>query len=98
MRWLASSMACWALAGCASLQQAGPARAPLPPPPPAWTGVSAAAPAADAAALALWWRRFDHPVLPPLVEQALAGSTDIAAARARLRQARAQHDLAAAGR
>ena len=97
MKWLASSMVCWVLAGCASLQQAGPAVAPLQPP-LAWTGASAAAPAADAAALARWWRRFDDPALSPLVEQALAGSTDIAAARARLRQARAQHDLAAAGR
>ena len=97
MKRLAASMVCGVLAGCASLQQAGPAAAPLQPP-PAWTAATAVSPGADATALAGWWRRFDEAVLPPLVEQALAGSTDIAAARARLRQARAQHELATAGR
>jgi len=83
------------LSGCASLQQPASPAAPLSVP----AGWSAAAPSSgEVAALAQWWRRFDDPVLPALVEQALAGSTDIAAAQARLRQARAQRDLTAAGR
>ncbi|MDO9071764.1 MAG: efflux transporter outer membrane subunit [Rubrivivax sp.] len=96
-RWIASALALavLGLSGCASLQQpaAAPSALPLPA---AWSGAGAAT--AEAASLVSWWQRFDEPVLPPLVEQALAGSTDIAAAQARLRQARAQRDLTAAGR
>jgi len=85
------------LSGCASLQQ--PAAAPPAlQVPAAWSGTAGTSSVTAAAALASWWERFDEPALPPLVEQALAGSTDIAAAQARLRQARAQRDLTAAGR
>lgn len=104
MRWSSSSpvvsalaLAVLGLSGCASLQQPAVAPSALQVP-AAWSGTGAAPPAAEAAALASWWQRFDEPVLPPLVEQALVGSTDIAAAQARLRQARAQRDLTAAGR
>lgn len=83
------------LSGCASLQQPPAPATPLAVP-AAWS--TAAPGAGEVSALAQWWRRFDEPALPPLVEQALAGSTDIAAAQARLRQARAQRDLTAAGR
>ena len=91
----AIALAVLGLSGCASLQQ--PA-APAPPValPTGWS--TAASASGEVATLAQWWRRFDDPVLPTLVEQALAGSTDIAAAQARLRQARAQRDLTAAGR
>ena len=93
----ALALAVLGLSGCASLQQPAAAPSALQVP-AAWSGTGAATPAAEAVALAAWWQRFDEPVLPPLVEQALAGSTDIAAAQARLRQARAQRDLTAAGR
>ena len=39
--------------------------------------------------LAHWWQAFDDPTLVRLVEQALMANTDIEAARARVRQARA---------
>lgn len=91
----AFAVALLGLSGCASLQRPATPTVPLPVP----AGWSAAAPTAGAvAALAQWWQRFDDPALPALVEQALTGSTDIAAAQARLRQARAQRDLTAAGR
>ncbi|MBX3637733.1 MAG: efflux transporter outer membrane subunit [Rubrivivax sp.] len=86
------------LGGCASLQSGAPAT-PAVQPPAAWTAAPASAPA-DAgapASLAAWWRRFDDPALPALVEQALAEGSSVAAAQARLRQARAQLQLAQAG-
>jgi len=43
----------------------------------------------DAAQLAQWWTAFNDPTLTSLVERTLAGSTDLAAAQARLRAARA---------
>jgi outer membrane protein, multidrug efflux system len=83
------------LAGCASLQQ--PAATATLTLPPQWTAAPAATDAAtDAAALADWWARFGDPALPPLVEQALQSNTTIAAAQARLRQARAAREGAAA--
>ncbi len=95
MSRLWSLVALAALGGCASLQM--PSAPPAPSPvPAAWSTTTP--PSSAAAALAQWWRRFDDPVLPTLVEQTLAGSTDIAAAQARLRQARAQRDLTAANR
>lgn len=39
--------------------------------------------------LAQWWRRFDDATLNALIDEALAGSTDLRLAQARLRQARA---------
>lgn len=84
-----------ALSGCASLQTTSTPSALVAP--AGWT----AAPAADNAAgevtsLADWWQRFGEPELAPLIAQALQGQSDIAAAQARLRQARAQRALASA--
>lgn len=50
----------------------------------------------DADALAKWWTRLNDPVLERLITEALASNTDLAAARARLRQARALRALAGA--
>ena len=50
---------------------------------------SSASQAAHAADLANWWDTFDDPVLTQLVEQALAANSNIDAAGARVRQARA---------
>lgn len=82
------------LAGCASLQSGAPPP-PTVAPPAAWTAAPAAG--GEAASLVAWWRRFDDPVLPQLVEQALQHGTTVEAALARLRQARAQLQLAQAG-
>jgi outer membrane protein, multidrug efflux system len=94
------------LAGCASLQQGtanGTSAAAPTAVPAAWTAAtpgtaSASAPAlSSAASLATWWRRFNDDTLNTLVTRALDAATDVQAARARLAQARAARDLAAAG-
>lgn len=64
--------------------------------PAAWSGETPIAAEAPAA-LAQWWERFDDPALTGLIVQALAANTDVQAAQARLRQARAQRDVTAAG-
>jgi NodT family efflux transporter outer membrane factor (OMF) lipoprotein len=50
----------------------------------------------DAAALALWWSRFNDPLLNSLVSQAMSANTSIDSAQAALRQARALRDVTAA--
>lgn len=42
-----------------------------------------------------WWRGFGDPTLDRLIERAIAGSTDLAIARARVREARALRDSVA---
>lgn len=90
-----------AVAGCGSLTApASPDRSPaVAAIPPAWSGPATPvhAPGARADDLAAWWTRFGDPALAPLVQQALDAGTDVAAAQARLRQARAARELAAAG-
>jgi NodT family efflux transporter outer membrane factor (OMF) lipoprotein len=83
------------LSGCASLQQPSPTPQ-ADPTPVAWTAAAATG-TVGAGELAGWWARFGDPALAPLIEQALTVGTDVDAARARLRQARAQRDLAEAG-
>lgn len=88
------------LAGCASTPRgvALPA-APLPaawqaPLPPA---LGAAGPAVvSSATLAQWWASFADPLLPQLINSALAASPDLAAARARIERARASRVAAGA--
>ena len=53
-------------------------------------------PVTDPAAIAGWWRRFHDPKLTSLVEQALVVNIDVKQAIARLCQARAQRQAAAA--
>jgi multidrug efflux system outer membrane protein len=84
--------------GCAG-SHAPDLDAGLPEPPAAWTG----APSTDADVLAGapvegWLADFDAPGLAPLVEQALAANPDLAAAAARVAQARAQARIAGAPR
>jgi NodT family efflux transporter outer membrane factor (OMF) lipoprotein len=65
--------------------------------PASWNGVRAAdntATAQKTGDLSRWWGRLGDPALTGLVEQALAGSTDVRVARAKLREARARRDLA----
>jgi len=80
------------LTACASLQETEGPRSPDPTP-SAWTTAVVEAQPSD---LAVWWARFGDPALPPLVEQALLFNTNVTAAQARLRQARAQRLLAKA--
>jgi NodT family efflux transporter outer membrane factor (OMF) lipoprotein len=65
--------------------------------PAAYSNPPAAAHAGDgAAAVTGWWRALGDPMLAELVEEALREGPDVAAARARLREARARRRLAAA--
>lgn len=86
------------LAGCA----AGPDYVrPADPDAPAWHAPmdgGLAAGAADPSALAAWWQTLDDPVLADLVARAAAGSPDLAAALARVREARARRGVAGADR
>jgi NodT family efflux transporter outer membrane factor (OMF) lipoprotein len=63
-------------------------------PPAAWH--APLPPAAEPAELARWWTRLGDPALPALVEQALRANTQVAVAQARLQQARAAREAAAA--
>lgn len=78
--------------------------APLAPPhdpglpfsvPTAWAHANGSA--TGGTPMALWWQRFDDPLLSSLVNQALLANTSVNSARAALRQARALRDVAAAG-
>ena len=97
--WLAPARRAIGLALAAGLGACASLTGPAAPPsadlaPAAW---SAPSPAGPATGLAVWWTRFGDPALPPLVDQALQAGTDVATAQARLRQARAARELAAAG-
>jgi NodT family efflux transporter outer membrane factor (OMF) lipoprotein len=85
--------------GCATLQRPATQAPPAAPPPPAtWHApLPPAVATADAPAeLAGWWRRLGDPALAALVEQAWVANTQVAAAQARLLQARAAREAAAA--
>lgn len=93
--WAAAAIALPLLSACAT-----PSAERAPPEhgialPAAWSGEAPAAGAA--AALAQWWERFNDPALTDLILRSLAANTDVRAARARLRQARAQREVTAAG-
>jgi len=51
----------------------------------------------DIASVALWWKRFEDPVLTELVEGALRGSPDMRQAVARVQEARARRGLSRSG-
>jgi len=83
----------FALAGCAAV---GPNyRAPQPDVPAHWS-MAADSRSPQPAELAQWWKQFHDPVLDGLVADALAANLDLATARAQLREARAQRELAGA--
>ena len=76
---------------------------PEPAVPKRWYGVDA--PAASPVSVAvpretgasLWWKNFDDPILSSLVERAVQANLDVRLARSRIRQARAERGVAAAG-
>lgn len=76
------ALLCLTLAACNHQQAAEPAS---PTPPPHW---QASVPATAANARD-WWRHFNDPALERLVQAARSSSHDLAAGRARLRQAQA---------
>ncbi len=93
----------WALtlAGCAAV---GPDySAPEPALPAAWNRVGSSGESAspdDAGDLSRWWQRLGDPALSNLIERSLGGgrdgATELRAAHARLREARARRALAGA--
>jgi outer membrane protein, multidrug efflux system len=68
-------------------------REPTHAPTTAPTTAPAFAPAAEPAEIT-WWRRFDDPRLTRLVEQSVSANYGVAAAQARLREARAARQIA----
>jgi NodT family efflux transporter outer membrane factor (OMF) lipoprotein len=91
---LGALLAALALAGCATLSAPVTDASAGVAVPPAWSASSPSG--AQAASLARWWARFDDPTLTTLIEQALAANTDVASAKAALRQSRALADVQAA--
>ncbi|RQR61976.1 RND transporter [Burkholderia sp. Bp9125] len=90
---LGSAACAAALAACTTV---GPDyRAPQPAHPPGWIERGDAAVPADSAQLQDWWRGFGDPLLDRLVAQAIDGNQDLAIARQRLLQARAERDQVA---
>ncbi|MFK2900438.1 TolC family protein [Dyella jejuensis] len=75
------------LAGCS----AAPLPALKPPVPQAWRNASTTAATTRQPDLHDWWRAFDDPQLNALVDRALAGNLDVAAAVERLAAARARY-------
>ncbi|AQS42211.1 MAG: NodT family efflux transporter, outer membrane factor (OMF) lipoprotein [Candidatus Tokpelaia hoelldobleri] len=54
-----------------------------------WSNAASQKVQAQPAALAGWWRQLQDPLLDKLVAKAIAGNTDVATAKARVREARA---------
>ncbi len=94
MSFAAAAFAYLLLAGCAAV---GPNYSPPKPDVPAQWSTPVDSGSLRQTELARWWRQFNDPVLDGLIAQALAANLDLATARAQLREARAQRDLAAAG-
>ncbi len=71
--------------------------------PAVWSGLDsfgqqqASTAVAGPTSLAAWWSIFNDPILSGLVEKALAANHDLKIAEARVRQARAERTIAAAG-
>lgn len=63
---------------------------PRPALPAAWSDAGKAAPSRPPE-LAEWWRRLNDPLLDELVAEAVAGNLDVAASKAKIREARASH-------
>lgn len=58
--------------------------------PAAWSAANKTAPSRPPE-LAEWWRRLKDPLLDELVAEAVAGNLDVAASKAKIREARASH-------
>lgn len=85
----------WALGACASIRPPATGAAGVAVP-PQWSTAVVSGSTPEAATLATWWQEFRDGLLSELVGQAIARSTDVETAQARLRQARALRDEAVA--
>jgi NodT family efflux transporter outer membrane factor (OMF) lipoprotein len=65
-------------------------------PPPSWNSAGAEAGQSPSGDLSEWWKQFGDHDLSDLIGRALKNNTSLRSARARLREARAQRNLAAA--
>ena len=72
-------------------------RAPALPTPAAWTETEPGVAAGQALELARWWTVFQDPVMDSLMENAASANLDLRLAEARVREARAQRGVVAAG-
>ncbi len=91
---LTASVGAWLLVGCAGLAPSRPQPQPLPGGLPAVAAPLAAPVVQAPVAIDRWWTLFGDAELERLIERALANNQDLAAAAARLREARAQLDEA----
>jgi multidrug efflux system outer membrane protein len=66
--------------------------------PSLWSNAGADEAQTEAGDLSEWWKRLNDPSLSSLVEQALKNNTDIRTSQSRLREARAERNLANANR
>ena len=83
-----------ALAGCAAV---GPNyQTPAESLPSSWSNLAVASASSRSDDLARWWERLGDPVLTQLIDEAQHANLDVRSAQARLREARAQRDLAQA--
>ncbi|MBL0926250.1 MAG: efflux transporter outer membrane subunit [Phycisphaerales bacterium] len=69
---------------------------PMPEVPASWQQTLAGGPSSASAEAARWWTTLNDPKLNELIDRAVAGNLDLRAARARLREARAQRGVVAA--
>ena len=93
-RLRSSAIALVVITGCA----VGPDYvAPLVPLPESWRGEDTTAAPVTPTDLATWWRAFGDPTLDALVEAALAQNLQLKTAAARIREARAERVIGAAG-
>jgi outer membrane protein TolC len=67
------------------------------PPTTAPTTQNASVPTSQPADVAVWWRSFNDPQLDSLIERATKSNLDLQQAESRIRQARAQRGVVAAG-
>lgn len=93
---LLAVLAAAALAACATGPDHSPPSAEALAMPGSWSGAAAEQAPAAPDSLATWWRQLGDPTLDALVGRALAASPTLAAANARVREARAARDLARA--
>jgi multidrug efflux system outer membrane protein len=83
------------LSGCTAPTRATKPTITLPPSWNSVTGDTVQSPAGD---LSQWWKRFGDDILSDLIGQALKNNTSLRTARANLREARAERNLASANR
>lgn len=89
-----AALALTVLGGCAVGPDYKPPAVTLPP---SWDAAEPGGAAQPPTDLALWWRAFNDPVLDALIDAALAENLDLKVSAARVREARAQRVIAAAG-